>query len=97
MEKLGIPLQTRNYIYDLFIGGKIGSTERRDNYKPLDPIKGIWHPVIQDECAKMNAKYTVNKRSVQQEDLDAEALDQIEGSDEFLSDWNQFLKGEKVS
>ncbi len=45
----------------------------------------------------MNAKYTVNKRSVQQEDLDAEALDQIEGSDEFLSDWNQFLKGEKVS
>ena len=69
----------------------------RDNYKPLDPMKGSWHPVIQDECAKMNAKYTVNKRSVQQEDLDAEALDQIEGSDEFLSDWNQFLKGEKVS
>jgi hypothetical protein len=35
MEKVGIPLQTRNYIYDLFIGGKLGSTERRDNYKPL--------------------------------------------------------------
>ena len=35
MEKLGIPLQTRNYIYDLFIGGKLGSTERRDSYKPL--------------------------------------------------------------
>jgi hypothetical protein len=35
MEKLGIPLQTRNYIYDLFIGGKLGSTERRANYKPL--------------------------------------------------------------
>jgi len=27
----------------------------RDNYKPFDPIEGIWHPVIQDECAKINA------------------------------------------
>ena len=35
MEKLGLPLQFRNYFYDLFIGGKLGSTERRDSYKPL--------------------------------------------------------------
>lgn len=27
----------------------------RDNYKPFSPIEGIWHPVVQDECAKMNA------------------------------------------
>jgi len=28
----------------------------RENYTRLDPIKGIWHPVVQDECAKMNAE-----------------------------------------
>jgi hypothetical protein len=27
----------------------------RDNYQPFTEIKGIWHPVIQDECVKMNA------------------------------------------
>ena len=26
----------------------------RNNYKTLEPIEGIWHPVIQDECRKMN-------------------------------------------
>ena len=26
----------------------------RDNYKPFDEIKGIWHPVVQEECTKMN-------------------------------------------
>lgn len=26
----------------------------QDNYIPLSPIPGIWHPVIQDECAKIN-------------------------------------------
>jgi hypothetical protein len=26
----------------------------RDNYEPLTDIKGIWHPVIQHECAKIN-------------------------------------------
>ena len=29
----------------------------RDNYVPLEPIKGIWHPIIQDECAKINSHY----------------------------------------
>lgn len=28
----------------------------RDNYKPFDPIKGIWHPTVQDECVKMNSE-----------------------------------------
>ena len=26
----------------------------RDNYEPLSDIKGIWHPVIQRECALIN-------------------------------------------
>tara|TARA_R110002020_G_scaffold125729_1_gene283075 strand:- start:72 stop:242 length:171 start_codon:yes stop_codon:yes gene_type:complete len=26
----------------------------RANYKPLTPIKGVWHPIIQAECAKIN-------------------------------------------
>ena len=26
----------------------------RDNYKPYNQIKGVWHPVIQEECVKMN-------------------------------------------
>lgn len=29
----------------------------RENYKPLEPINGAWHPVVQDECAKMNAEH----------------------------------------
>ena len=27
----------------------------RDNYKKFHPIEGIWHPVVQDECVKINA------------------------------------------
>ena len=26
----------------------------RENYTPLDDIRGIWHPVIQLECAMIN-------------------------------------------
>ena len=26
-----------------------------DNYTLLEPISGCWHPVVQDECRKMNA------------------------------------------
>ncbi len=29
----------------------------RDNYVPLEPISGVWHPVIQDECSKINSEY----------------------------------------
>jgi hypothetical protein len=28
----------------------------RENYIPFTPIKGIWHPAIQAECAKINAE-----------------------------------------
>lgn len=27
------------------------------NYVPLHPIKGIWHPVVQEECVKMNRSF----------------------------------------
>lgn len=26
----------------------------RENYKVGEPISGIWHPVVQSECTKMN-------------------------------------------
>ena len=29
----------------------------RSNYKVHSPIKGIWHPIVQGECAKMNQEY----------------------------------------
>ncbi len=29
----------------------------RDNYVPLEPISGVWHPAIQDECSKINSEY----------------------------------------
>lgn len=32
----------------------------RQNYTPLDPIEGIWHPVVQDECRKMNEEFARN-------------------------------------
>lgn len=31
----------------------------RKNYVPFNPIKGIWHPVVQAECAKMNEEAEV--------------------------------------
>lgn len=29
----------------------------RDNYKPYEPIKGIWHPIVQQECVNINRDY----------------------------------------
>jgi hypothetical protein len=26
----------------------------RDNYEPFSEINGVWHPVVQDECVKIN-------------------------------------------
>ena len=28
----------------------------RANYQPLSEISGVWHPVVQDECARINAE-----------------------------------------
>lgn len=31
----------------------------RENYKPRSPISGIWHPVVQEECVKINIEHKV--------------------------------------
>lgn len=28
----------------------------RENYTRMEPIRGIWHPVVQAECVKMNTE-----------------------------------------
>ena len=28
----------------------------RDNYEPHTPIQGIWHPIVQAECVRINAE-----------------------------------------
>ena len=33
-------------------------TWARDNYKVGSPIQGHYHPVIQDECVKMNIEFS---------------------------------------
>ncbi len=32
----------------------------RQNYVPYSEIKGIWHPVVQDECVKINKEQEQN-------------------------------------
>jgi hypothetical protein len=31
----------------------------RDNYTPGTEISGIWHPVVQDECVRINEQRAV--------------------------------------
>lgn len=31
----------------------------RSNYKPGEPIEGIWHPVVQEECVQMNREWAL--------------------------------------
>lgn len=30
----------------------------RANYKPFTAINGMWHPVVQTECVKINIEHT---------------------------------------
>ena len=32
----------------------------RENYIPLEPICGLWHPVIQEECTRINSEHTLD-------------------------------------
>jgi len=32
----------------------------RDNYTPLSPIKGVWHPAVQRECTRINEEHTLS-------------------------------------
>ena len=50
----------------------------RDNYEPHSPIKGIWHPVVQEECAKMNKEAHLNFME-KKIDESLETMDKIEG------------------
>lgn len=59
---MGQRLLTMAYTMDLFL--KLDDDQERefrqwarDNYVPLEPISGVWHPVIQDECSKINSEY----------------------------------------
>ena len=29
----------------------------RVHYEPLTDIKGVWHPIVQTECVKINREY----------------------------------------
>jgi hypothetical protein len=35
----------------------------RDNYAPFSEISGVWHPVVQDECARINAGAGLEKEA----------------------------------
>ena len=32
----------------------------RENYTPGEPINGVWHPIVQAECVRMNAALQTN-------------------------------------
>jgi hypothetical protein len=32
----------------------------RLNYEPFETISGVWHPVIQDECRRMNSEQNLD-------------------------------------
>jgi len=34
-------------------------TWARENYTPFSEIKGVWHPVVQQECIEMNKESDV--------------------------------------
>lgn len=31
----------------------------RDNYQPGSPILGVWHPVVQEECTRINRERAI--------------------------------------
>jgi hypothetical protein len=36
----------------------------QDNYKPGEPIRTLWHPVIQEECEIINKKNKQDEKQV---------------------------------
>lgn len=40
----------------------------RQHYQPFAPIDGIWHPVIQAECALINAEADLELSKVKEKD-----------------------------
>lgn len=35
----------------------------RENYKPYEEIKGIWHPIVQAECVEINKEQSYENTS----------------------------------
>jgi hypothetical protein len=53
----------------------------RRNYEPFSEINGTWHPVVQQECVKINQEKGMEQSPVNKQDL-------IVSNDEFL----QYIK-----
>jgi hypothetical protein len=51
----------------------------RYHYEPFTKIEGIWHPVVQDECVKMNIEEAA-KLHIPVTDLYPEHLNKKEGA-----------------
>ena len=34
----------------------------RENYTPLSEISGVWHPIVQDECRRINEQYIMRSK-----------------------------------
>lgn len=47
----------------------------RHNYTPLTPINGTWHPVVQDECVRMNIE--AGRNITPQDMIDMDDLEMV--------------------
>ena len=41
----------------------------RERYTPFEEISGVWHPIYQDECVKMNAEKGYSDDAFKPEEL----------------------------
>ena len=51
----------------------------RDNYTPFSEIKGIWHPIVQQECIEINKKSSVD---VFDDDLSLQVIKKTQNQDD---------------
>ena len=58
----------------------------RDNYDPMTPINGLWHPVTQTECVLMNSRLMEEFYTIQDEDVGKPTLN-IRGIHILVSDF----------
>jgi len=59
------------WMYNKFTWRDLSATEEqqfrqwaRDNYLPLDDIDGLWHPVVKDECQRINEEYVYTELGI---------------------------------
>jgi hypothetical protein len=36
----------------------------RANYKVFEPVQGVWHPLVQQECVEMNREASGNLKDI---------------------------------